>query len=80
MQQRLGGGSRFWVLPFDRKHDDSLKSTFTAANAAGRHLVLVDDRFNNSTAANDKVMYRVCVPDVNGKELVAKLKGLATEK
>ena len=76
MQQHLGSGSRFWVLPFDRKRDDSLIATFTAANAAGRHLVLVGDRFNTSATANDKVLYRVYVPDVNGKELVAKLRRL----
>ena len=77
MEQHLGMNSRFWVLPFDRKRDDHLINTFTAANAAGRHLVLVGDRVNPPTPRPDHVLYRIYVPDVRGKDLVRKMAGLA---
>jgi len=74
ISETLGFKSKFWVSPFDRIHkrSENLFSEFKKVNKKNKFLVLVGNKINKQIDNN--VIYRIWVPDLDGKSLIKYLK------
>ena len=65
----------FWVLPFSRQTNISLKlfEVFQNSDKENRNLVLVGNKFNLYQNYQQKVLYRISLPSLDDNELIKHL-------
>tara|TARA_Y100001970_G_C14122393_1_gene797040 strand:+ start:442 stop:1335 length:894 start_codon:yes stop_codon:yes gene_type:complete len=74
IQQCFGISTPFWVAPFDRPkyRADKLFEKFNDINDGSKYLVMVGNQINYQI--RDNIIYRLAVPNVNGKNLLKHIK------
>ena len=74
IQNCFGISTSFWVAPFDRPQyrADKLFEKFNDINDGSKYLVMVGNQINYQI--RDNIIYRLAVPNVNGKNLLKHIK------